>query len=408
MNLFARLTNNLWLKVLSIVLALVMSIYVIKVVDPIFTQNFTFPLELQNLNESLVVSDPHSLPEQIRIKVTGKYSKVRQLPGRRNAIVNLEGLDEPGVYNVNINAPEVGDVQVTYQDISHVRVILDEKITVTKPIEIDRQGEVDEHYNIGEENLSHHSVEITGPRPVVERISVVQVEPDVSGVTQDIRRTMLPIKLYDKNDFQITNAALVVRPAQVRYAMELVPIASIKVLKVYPSYQGRLPEDLLLDKLIANPQTIPVDAELVEEGVFAVTTTPIDLTNVTESFTTTVDLIYPFTIPEGVRLPHDCRVSVQLLSFDEIGAKAIDVELVNKREGFDYIVTPPEIAIRSETLTPLESDDVTDIVASLDVADLGAGEHRLIPQVHLPLGLRQVKIDPESVQVTIIPSGEQQ
>jgi len=408
MNLFARLTNNLWLKALSIVLALVMSIYVVKVVDPIFTQTFSFRLETQNLSETLVVSDPHRLPDQIRVKVTGKYSKVRQLPGRQVAYVNLDGLDEPGVYNVNINAPEVGDVQITYQDISHVRVILEEKVTITKPIEIDRQGEVDEHYNIGEENLSHLSVEITGPRAVVERISVVQVEPDVSGVTQDIRRTMLPIKLYDKNDFQVNNSALVVRPAQVRYAMELVPIASIKVLKVYPSYQGRLPEDLLLDKLIANPQTIPVDAGLVEEGVFAVTTTPIDLTNVTESFTTTVELIYPFAIPDDVRLPKECRVSVQLLSFDEIGAKVVDVELVNERDGFDYILTPPDVAIRSETLTPLETEEVTGIVATLNVAELGAGEYRLIPQVYLPLGLRQVKIDPESVQVTIIQSGEQQ
>jgi YbbR domain-containing protein len=271
---------------------------------------------------------------------------------------------------------------------------------------MDRRGEINQNYEISDERPSPETVEITGPQPVVERISVVQVEPNVEGLDQDVKRQMLPIRLYDENGFNINNPAIVLRPAQVRYTIRLVPIAYIKVLKVYPEYLGQLPEDVLLDRLVANPQTVAVDAGLVNEDDFFVTTKPIDLTGVTETFSTQVDLEYPFDIPADSDLPEKCEVTVQIISIEEVGTVRVTIGKLDIVDGYTYQIVPDEVVLRSELLTSLDPSDLAKISASISFDGLDPGPYRLVPQVNLPPSLQQVKIAPETVQVTIFPSGE--
>jgi len=406
MSLLGRLSHNLWIKLLSLVLAMLMSVYVVKVVDPNFTQHLTLPLEVRNVDDSLIIANPRDIPDAVRIKVAGKYSSVRQISGRETMYIDCSGYSVAGVYTLAVQPPELNDIQVTNQEISQVQIRLEIKVTVEKPVGIDRHGEINQNYEIRDERLSQESVEIIGPKPIVERIAVVQVEPNVDGLNEDFRRQMLPVRLYDENDFNISNPAIELRPAQVRYTIRLVPIASIKVLKVYPDYTGQLPEDLLLDRLVANPQTIAVDAGLVSKDLFAVTTEPIDLTGVTETFTTQVKLKYPFEIPENVQLPETCEVTVQIISIEQAGAVRVPVQKLDTVSDFTYNIFPPDVVVRSERILSLDSTEMTKISAFISFEDLGAGEYRMVPQVNLPLALQQVKIAPETVQVTVIPSGE--
>jgi YbbR domain-containing protein len=406
MNLLGRLSHNLWIKVLSLVLAMLMSVYVVKVVDPNFTQHLILPLDVRNVDDNLIIANPRDIPEDVRIKVAGKYSVVRQMSGREAMYIDCSGYSTAGVYTLAVQPPELSDIQITNQEISQVQIRLEVKVTVEKPVGIDRRGEINKNYEIRDERLSQETVEIIGPKPIVERISVVQVEPNVDGLNEDFRRQMLPVRLYDENDFNISNPAIELRPAQVRYTIRLVPIASIKVLKVYPDYTGQLPEDLLLDRLVANPQTIAVDAGLVSKDLFAVTTEPIDLTGVTETFTTQAKLIYPFEIPESVHLPETCEVTVQIISIEQAGAVRVPVRQLDTVSDYTYQIIPPEVVVRSELILSLDATEMTKISAFISFEKLGAGEYRLVPQVNLPLALQQVKIAPETVQVTIIPSGE--
>jgi hypothetical protein len=50
--------------------------------------------------------------------------------------------------------------------------------------------------------------------------------------------------------------------------------------------------------------------------------------------------------------------------------------------------------------------DSAAIEARVDVAGLGPGEYRLVPQVNLPATFERVTIIPSTVKVTIFQSGE--
>jgi YbbR domain-containing protein len=406
--LLRRIGTNFTLKVLSLGLALLLSVFVVMYVDPPVTKNIDLPIRAKGLGDSVIVIEPNPLPQVTQIRVTGPLSKVNQLlKTGKVATIDFTGIAEPGRYPLAIELPDL-DLQVISQELTRVDTVIEEKATKTLPIQINRRGAVDENFAIVKERLAQDSVKVTGPKPQIERVQTAQVEPDVEGIQEAASNQSLEVLLFDINDFPVRWQTLNINPDKVRYSLELEPIGSIKVLTVYPDYTGQLPQDFVLDELIPRPLRIAVDADLVPEGEFAVRTSPIDLGEARGNFVAQdAKLIYPFEVPEGSRLPETCEVMVRIVSLAELaGAARVAVELLGQEASYDYIVTPREVVVRSEELTQMAEEDVARLRAKLDVSGLVPGEYRLVPQLALPLTLVRVRIDPDSLLVTIIQRGD--
>ena len=408
MNLFQRLTNNLVLKVFSLLLAMLLMFYVLHSVNPTWNDEFQLGMKLENLDPELIVTDPVPMPAGPIIKVNGPINSVRRLKGvNLTAVLDCSTITIPGIYTMVVKPPDLGDVQITDQTFKLTQLKVEQKARATFQIGINQVGTIEADFEKDEEHISHDTVEVVGPKSLVDRIDVTLVEPLLKDQRDDIRNQVLPVHLYDKNYDLIEDEILQLQPAQVSYSLRLVSSEAIRVLRVVPMYSGQLPEEYSLVKHVIDPWTIPVDAELVPEGVFAVRTTPIDLTGASESFTAETKLIYPFEVPEDSLLPEDCEVQVNIIPIAEIGgATRVDVELFGSQESYDYIITPPEIVVRSEELLVLSADEIEQIRAAVFVEGLGPGEYRLSPQLFLPLTLERVTIDHDTLQLTIIQSGE--
>lgn len=401
-GILQRLVNNFGLKLLSIVLAMLLSVYVVRYVNPEIPLTLYLPLKVKNLSPALLIVEPDPLPDVIQIRVRGPYLSVQQLPTiSHSALVNCASLEEPGRATLRVEVPDFGAVQIVYQDRNFLDITTEKLASVEMQLVVDRQGEVNGNFDVGSEELSQSLITIAGPEPVVERINVAQVEPEVEGLQEDLN-LMLPVRLYDENHLPIEGPALRLTPPQVRYALRLVPIGSIKVLTVYPDFQGRPPEGFLHYGYTSKPLYIPVEAELVPGGEFVVRTSAIDLDGARQSFTTTVELRYPFELPQVSALPTSCEVNVQIIPLEEAGAASIAVQLIGRDPGFEYIITPPDLVVKSEELVQLDEASLGRIKARLYVDGLEPGEHRLAPQLDLPLTLDRVRIDPATVTVTII------
>jgi len=408
MNLFQRLTNNLFLKLLSLALAMLLSMYVLRYINPTWNDEFRMDLRVENLSSELIITSPIPMVEGPQIKIKGPINSVRLLEGvNLTAFLDCADVSGPGNWGVQVQMPDFGDLQVVEQSIKEVEVTVEKKATRKLPIDINPVGTQSENFDVGDENLSQTEVEVTGPKSLVDMIDVALIEPLLKEQRDDIRNQVLPIKLYDKNYDLIEAPSLKLQPAQVSYSLRLISTESIEVLQVVPIYTGQLPEDFRLVRHVLEPSRIPVDADDVPEGVFAVRTTPIDLTGVRESFTVETHLIYPFEVPEISRLPDVCEVQVSVTPITEIGGAAmVKVELVGHVEDYDYSILPPEILLRSEELMVMDAAEIDEIRAELFVAGLGPGEYRLSPQLLLPLALERVTIDHDTLQLTIIQRGE--
>jgi YbbR domain-containing protein len=150
---------------------------------------------------------------------------------------------------------------------------------------------------------------------------------------------------------------------------------------------------------------VPVDASIVGKDVLFARTEPIDLSKLRQSTTVSAKVMYPFKVPAHSTLPDSCEVDIVVEPFDQVAAQRVKVELQGVAQKQECVLNPPELVLRSAELTELSADQRKAIRAVVNVSGLKPGEYRLAPQLTVPPELDRIRLDPSTVQVTIIPQG---
>jgi hypothetical protein len=400
------LTNNLGLKLFSLAVATALSLYVYLYINYPITQTLALPLRIQRLADDMVVSN--SVPEYVQLRLRGPYRSIQQISsGHLFAHVDCQPLASPQNVSLRVQLPDFGDVVVTGQDYEFIDLAVDRKQERTLPIQIARQGTVAAGMEVASEWLDDYSVQLSGPKKVVDEITRAEVRPDVSRLAQD-SGLHLTVLLLNAQGSEVASPAVHADPQAVDYRLSLVPAGSIKVLKVIPQFSGQPAPDCLLGEPVPQPLYIPVDAELLRAGQLYVRTEPIVIDHAKTSFTVDTKLIYPFDVPSGSSLPQTSSVFVEILPLEQQQQmlRSLDVRLVGQQRGYDYVVTPDQLTLRSEELPRLDQTELAQLKAVLDVSGLTPGEYLVAPQVTLPVHLDRVTIIPTALKVTVIQIGD--
>jgi YbbR domain-containing protein len=407
-----RLTNNLGLKFLALLIAAALSAYVYYEINYPVPDTLYLTLEPQGLAPDLVVVN--ELPLAVAVSVRGPYRAIRLERGRDvHATLDLSALDDPVNTRVAVSVPHLGDLVVTHIEPSDVPLQLDRGKSRRLPVQVDPLGQLDARYVISDEQWEPKTVRVSGPDSLLDRIEMAIVEPDLSKLNTELdafdkgTSVRLGLILLDENHERINSTSLRLEPPEVEYSLSIVPASSIRVLKVIPSYTGQPPGDHLLSSLTAKPQYVPVPSTLVKQGDFAIRTDPIDLSSKQQSFLARPKLIYPFKVPAGANLPTTAEVTVEIISLKEegLGAMKVEINVTGKRDRYEYVVTPPQLKVVSKRVGVLSADRRREIIAEIDAAGLAPGDHRLVPQLRLPEALDDARINPSWVTLTVIEKG---
>lgn len=402
------LTNNLWIKLASLTLAIMLSTYVYLYLNYPTTQSLYLPIRIRNLDPAIVLVTMRPDVERVQLRVRGPYRSIKQLlASNHQAVLDCSGITSPSSETLRVHLPEFGDTIVTDQDPNFITVTFDTKASATLKLKIDHRGALEPGFVIAAEELSTKSVDISGPKTIIERLDSAQVEPDISGKTQDVVSQEV-VRVYDKDALLLSSSALVITPDTVRYSLKLIPVGDTKPLTVVPDYAGLPPRQFVLTGMTAVPAYIPVKTELIPPGVFTVRTEPIDLSNARDDFSVKVGLAYPFDLPADSNLPTECDVHVEIASLAEetVGAVRTSIELKGANPRLEYVLSPPEVIIRAEEFSRAGDAKAPAISARLDVTGLKPGEHWLTAQISLPSQIDHVTIIPNIIKLTIIQGGE--
>lgn len=401
------ITNNFGLKLLSLVLAVLTSAYVINEVNYPIPETVYLPLQARGLADDMVLVS--SIQPSIQVKVRGPFRVIRRLQAvAPPATLNLSAYKEPGPYTAPVHLPDLGQVLITGQQFEAYSVNIDRRAQVKKQLRIDSHGELSEHFQVGSEVLEPDSVRISGPASLVESVALVQVEPDLSRLDRRISDKLEPllerlsVKLYDRDGHLLNQQLLRIEPEAVDYTMTPVPVGSIKVLKVLPDYVGDPADGFTVESLSPSVLYVRLDAAVVPEGVSSVSTSPVDVSRKDASFSAAVQLVYPFRLPEGSDAPTDCNVQVEIVPLTaEKGVIDVPIELFGKNQHYEYQLEVSKLQLVPETAVPLTDEEMAAITARIDVGGLNPGDYRLSPQLSLPLALERARILPPTVSLRI-------
>lgn len=382
-----HLTNNIGLKILSIVFALVLWLIVVNYDDPEISATFIVPVEVTGEELLEDMGKVYEVDEDSRFAtfyVRGKRSIVENLSSSDftatadlNQIIDLqEEADEKRV-PITITAKKYKDKITINQRSVNLKIYIENLSTSKTYVSVSLQGDPAESYAIGEVSVSPNLINISGPQSVVSRIKKAVATVDVDEMMED-STTNVPLVLYDDNNEIIESTQLKMSQNVVTVSVQILGTKSVPVRcettgtpadGYYFSSLEYAPNNVIIK---GEPHILNYIKEIVIPG------DAISLEGVTADVENNVD-INPY-LPEGVSLVNAdenkiaVKAVIEALETKNLELPVSSLEVLNLPE--DYEVTYNDVKViipvrgKSEDIEGLTEEQIT---ASINLEDKNPG-----------------------------------
>jgi YbbR domain-containing protein len=283
MNYF--LGRNLLPKLLAVLVALILWVFVMNEQNPPVEGTFQVSLTNRNLSGKLVVMEA---PETVRVKVRGLRNAIAGAAGRNfQAYVDLKGL-APGQYNLPVLVQLPPGYELVEVVPDKVDIILEAVQSRQFPVEPRLTGPIVGQMTLGKVEITPKVVTITGPQSILDSIgkvlAPVEIRDRTPAFAQDAK---LFIAGIDGNELK----TLKVEPTQVKVSGVLESGTITKTVDVKTVLTGNLPEGVLLRRVFTEPAKVELRGpKEILDRLTAVSTEPVPLAGITKDVTREVPL----------------------------------------------------------------------------------------------------------------------
>lgn len=390
-----KLLNNLSLKILSAVCAIIIWIIIVNVYDP-STSVTVSGVEVQLVNTESLTEKEYAYDvvdgSKISVYISGPRSIVTDIKAKD--IVATADLSNVTVFSdyVDIDVKVVKDgVSASSIEIAPkttaIRLKIENRVTKTFNIDTELVGTPADGYVIGGQQISPSSVKVTGTSSVVDSISSVKVSYDVSGATMNISDAA-PIKLYDSQGTEIVDDRIELSKTAVDIKVNVLMTKTVPV-----TYKTKgTPADGYgvsgIDQAVTEAVIAGTEDALRDVNSIDVPDSAIDVSglNADKIFHVRLSSYLPGNITvmsEGVV---NVTVRIYPVSEREISVPVTGIVLSNLPQGYNISfgdVTAVNITVKGEQ-SVLTALTVTGIIPTIDLSGIKEGDNTLRLKVTLP------------------------
>lgn len=402
-----RNLNNLGLKVISLIIAVVIWIVVVNVDDYKTTKQIS-GIEIEFINGSAITekNKVYEVPKgtTVDIVVKGKRSVVEKLTSEDfKAVADLSKMSVTNAVAVKVSTVSsyIGrDLTITYTD-NAVVVAVENKLETQFPITVQTTSDVAEGYAIRSKTATPNLITVKGAESVVKNIREVVVSVDVKGANQNLSAVATPI-FIDGNGEIIDSSKFEYDVEEVEVYIE---VMKTKELSVKVSGKGQLRDGYAIASIDYQPTTIevvgePADLAKVEEILID----DVDVTDCYKDLETAVNIVD--YLPTGITLVGTnqeimIKIAIEKVEEKELRLEPNDINIVGKQDGLSYVFKGPisyNLSVRG-LKADLESLEITNLIPSIDVTGYGPGTYTF------EVNLRSIKgvevLDTLSVELEI-------
>lgn len=390
-----KLLNNLSLKILSAVCAIIIWIIIVNVYDP-STSVTVSGVEVQLVNTESLTEKEYAYDvvdgSKISVYISGPRSIVTDIKAKD--IVATADLSNVTVISdyVDIDVKVVKDgVSASSIEIAPkttaIRLKIENRVTKTFNIDTELVGTPADGYVIGGQQISPSSVKVTGTSSVVDSISSVKVSYDVSGATMNISDAA-PIKIYDSQGTEIVDDRIELSKTAVDIKVNVLMTKTVPV-----TYKTKgTPADGYgvsgIDQAVTEAVIAGTEDALRDVNSIDVPDSAIDVSglNADKIFHVRLSSYLPGNITvmsEGVV---NVTVRIYPVSEREISVPVTGIVLSNLPQGYNISfgdVTAVNITVTGEQ-SVLTALTVTGIIPTIDLSGIKEGDNTLRLKVTLP------------------------
>lgn len=401
-----KLTNNLFLKILSVIFAFILWLVVVNINDPDTTRIISgIPITIineekiteQGLGQIYYIESPVNQYGSVMVK--GARSIVDALkPADIKATVDFGDVSSVGAVTINYTLPE--GVTLVTKRIEVMRIVTEAMKSDTFDVSILTRGSTADGYLIGDSKVSPNRVRITAPESILDSIKNVVVEVDIDGMSTDIA-TQSTLHLYDGNGKEINyteNSNISISATTLNVSVGMLR-TQIKTLELETA--GEVQDGYRFLGMTCDVTGVAVKGLPSKVMSFTTISVPessgeLNLSELTEKTEVLIDLNQ--YLPEGITLLNESdryvpvTLDIQPLYERDIYLAMNAIDMENIPEGMDLSFDTATTVVT--TLEGLYDDvyalTVEELEPTVDLSGLGEGVHHLIVKLKVPEGIEQL------------------
>lgn len=421
-----KLGNNLGLKILSFVIAILVWLLVVNINNPIGTKSFVIS-DVQLLNEAYIDADGKMCmqdEEQVPIRVTIKAQrKILDKISVNNirAVADLQQAvslnTDPVMVPITVLCDHImqDNIEVSPQNLS---LHLEDKDTQEFVVNVTTDNtKPDRGYEIGMLTSNPEKIKITGPTSLINKIDKVNASIDVDGATEDIT-TEKDVKIIDKNGEEFTDSDMGYLNVSRVYVTAKLWKVQVNV-KIKAGYSGSPKSGYQVESVSTTPNVISVAGS--EEALATLKdqnntiTIPDYVADISDRDSDLEEKInISDYLPDGLKLTSDSsedvfvRVNVLPMGSSVCEVPTKNIVVNHAPDGMQVSFDTANIEVRVQK-TDSSLDDLTEdqIKASIDLSDVGEGSHEVPVSIEIPDGYELVDDVTTGVEVSVISTAEE-
>lgn len=326
-----KLTNNLGLKILAVLVSIVLWFIAVNINDPVSTQAYNVKVNVikTGFDTSDKYTEVDSNTDHVRVVVKATRSELKDF--NENFIIATADADNDyrdGKVPIKVElsgASSVKGAELIYDEDAYVELRVEDNRRRQMPIKVNTIGSPEENYMLVSASTAQNAVMLHGPESLVNSVSSVSVDIDIDEATSDVNIS-LPIHLYDANGKEITDKRIEKSITDVNTTATIWMVKSLPVEYKYSGVpadgyrvKGNLSAEIYNIQVAGKPSVMKNTQKLVINDA-------LDISGATSDVEKTIDL--KKMLPDGMMIADsDIITQSQLeLKIEKIPEEGTDTE----------------------------------------------------------------------------------
>lgn len=344
-----KMTKNLGMKLLSLIIAALFWIIIVNIDDPVKTITISnIPVAIENENAIQSLNKVYDIieGETISVKVKGKRSVVTKLKvSDFVATADLSSHNDFYAVPIIVDCPKYRD-RVDWDitgKVSVMKIALEDVDTKQIKVTVVQEGKVEAGYYIGSAQPKPNMIEVSGAKSQIAKIEEVRVYLDVNGVYGDFKTRLAP-QVFDRNGQQMDSSRMTFSSQEVSITVK---VFETKNVPIYIDVKGTPAFGYQYVQTDYDPREVEIAGEEEELSEISLSI-PIDIEGESGDVESEIDLSE--YLPEGVKIVGDnhmvtIKVTIKEMITKDIILSSSNIKIDNLPENMKFNFVSPDLKI---------------------------------------------------------------